>query len=113
MPDRRIIAIAVTPKAYDEVIKLKGDQTWTHFVLDAIERHVGGNEVLKAELEALPKKAEPKPKPEKKAKVKKVKAEPTDVGGTPEDQAEEAKAITEGLPSDVPGGDCPGFPAEG
>lgn len=125
MSDRRIIAIAVTPTAYDEILKLKGDETWTSFVIRSVMQNIpGGNTILEAEHAALPKKAEPKPKPEKKAKVekpkaekkakvKKAKVEPADVGETPGAQAEEAAAIAEGLPSDVPGGDCPGFPAEG
>lgn len=78
MPDRRIIAIAVTPKAYDEILKLKGKDTWTAFVLHATVKYVGGNEILEREIDALPAKKEPKPKAEKKAKEpksKKVKKE--------------------------------------
>lgn len=73
MPDRRIIAIAVTPPAYDEIIKLKGKDTWTAFVLHATVKYVGGNEILEREIDALPTKKEPKPKAEKKAKEPKAK----------------------------------------
>lgn len=79
MADRRIIAIAVSPGAYDEIQKLKGDATWTDFTLRAVDALVGGNIVLTDELDNLRKKAEkkvkePKPKAEKKGKKGKAKA---------------------------------------
>jgi len=76
MPDRRIIAIAVSPRAYDEILKLKGKVTWTDFTLRAVNALVGSNAILEEEIANLPKpkpKAEkPKPKKEKKAKAEKT-----------------------------------------
>lgn len=81
MPDRRIIAIAVSPRAYDEILKLKGKVTWTDFTLRAVNALVGSNAILEEEIANLPKpkpKAEkPKPKKEKKAKAEKTEPETT------------------------------------
>lgn len=75
MPDRRIIAIAVSPRAYDEILKLKGKVTWTDFTLRAVNALIGSNAILEEEIANLPKpkpKAEkPEPKKEKKAKAEK------------------------------------------
>jgi len=73
MADRRIIAIAVTPKAYDEIQKLKGDRTWTGYVIELALLENPQNQVLTDELANLPKKEvkEQKPKAEKKAKKEK------------------------------------------
>ncbi len=79
MPDRRIIAIAVSPRAYDEVLKLKGKVTWTDFTLRAVNALVGSNAILEEEIANLPRpkpKAEkPKSKKEKKSKAEKSKPE--------------------------------------
>ncbi len=79
MPDRRIIAIAVSPRAYDEILKLKGKVTWTDFTLRAVNALVGSNAILEEEIANLPRpkpKAEkPKSKKEKKAKAEKSKPE--------------------------------------
>ena len=77
MADRRIIAIAVSPKAYDEIQKLKGVRTWTGYVIELALLENPQNQVLTDELANLPKKEvkEQKPKAEKKAKkVKKAEA---------------------------------------
>ena len=76
MPDRRIIAIAVSPRAYDEILKLKGKVTWTDFTLRAVNALVGSNAILEEEIANLPR---PKPKAEKpkSKKEKKAKAEKT------------------------------------
>lgn len=58
MPDRRIIAIAVSPRAYDEILKLKGKVTWTDFTLRAVNALVGSNAILEEEIANLPR---PKP----------------------------------------------------
>ena len=75
MPDRRIIAIAVSPRAYDEILKLKGKVTWTDFTLRAVNTLVGSNAILEEEIANLPKSkpkaSKPKPKKEKKSKAKK------------------------------------------
>ena len=72
MADRRIIAIAVTPKAYDEIQKLKGNRTWTQYVLEGMVILHPKNPILEDEYQALQK--EPKPKAEKKAKKEKKAA---------------------------------------
>ena len=75
---KRIIAIAVSPKAYDEILKLKGERTWTKWLLELMLLEKPGHEVLYTELSDLTKlKAEPKPKKAKaeKAKVERAKAE--------------------------------------
>ena len=79
MAEKRIIAIAVSPRAYDEVLKLKGKVTWTDFTLRAVNALVGSNAILEEEIANLPKpkpKAEkPKSKKDKKAKAEKSKPE--------------------------------------
>ena len=55
-PDRRIIAIAVSPKCYDEIQKLKADRTWTRWAVEMALLEHPDNETLKAELDSLPKK---------------------------------------------------------
>jgi len=72
---RRIIAVSVSPTAYDEIQRLKGKETWTSFVIRAVDTLVGGNETLKFELDALPKHEPKAEKPRAPAKVKKDKVE--------------------------------------
>lgn len=85
---KRIIAIAVSPKAYDEISNLKGDRTWTKWLLFLMLLENPTNEVLNNELLGFTKlKLEAEPKP-KKAKVEaKAVAEPegTLPGGVPVD----------------------------
>jgi hypothetical protein len=50
-----ILAIAVSPTAYDEIQRFKGKEIWTGFVIRAVDTLVGGNEPLRAELADLPK----------------------------------------------------------
>ena len=50
MPDRRIIATAVSPRAYDEILKLKGKVTWTDSTLRAVNALVGSNAILEEEI---------------------------------------------------------------
>ena len=77
MVEKRIIAIAVSPRAYDEILKLKGKVTWTDFTLRAVNALVGSNAILEEEIANLPrpkpKAAKPEPKKEKKSKDKKGK----------------------------------------
>ncbi len=71
---RRIIAIQMLPKAYDEIQKLKAEETWTRFIIQCVLAKVGDNSILQDELASLVKEPkEQKPKAEKKAK--KVKTE--------------------------------------
>ena len=82
---RRIIAIAVSPTAYDEIQRLKGTETWTSFVTRAVDTLVGGNETLQAELASLPKH-EPKAKKPKAKKTGKAKQKAEKPVETPETQ---------------------------
>jgi hypothetical protein len=66
--DRRVIAIQMLPKAYDEIQRLKGEETWTKFIIECALAKVGDNSILQDELSNLPKPKEPKPKAEKKGK---------------------------------------------
>lgn len=97
MPDRRIIAIAVTPKAYDEILKLKGKSTWTNFTLMAVVKLVGGNPILEGEIAALPKKAEPKPKVEKPKAEKPTAEKPTKKATKKVTSVTEAKEMAQRL----------------
>lgn len=79
--NKRIIAIQVSPKAYDELQVIRGDETWTHFTLRAVQRllPIGGSAVIDEELAALDarkEKAEPAPAEKPKGK-KAAKPEPT------------------------------------
>jgi len=97
--ERRTIAIQMLPKAYDEIQRLKGEETWTRFIIRCVLAKVGDNSTLKDELASLPEPKEPKPKAEKKAKVKKatkVKKAVFGVPGKEEEPSEtELKAIEE------------------
>ena len=58
--ERRIIAIQMLPKAYDEIQRLKGEETWTRFIVQCVLAKVGDNSILQDELASLtkePKKA--------------------------------------------------------
>jgi len=59
--NRRIITIAVSPKAYDEIAKLKGDRTWTGWLLQLMQQEYPDNKVIQDEIANLPKKVEKKP----------------------------------------------------
>jgi len=72
--DRRVIAIQMLPKAYDEIQRLKDKETWTKFIIECVLAKVGGNIILQDELANLPK-----PKAEKKGK----KAGKAEVPGKP------------------------------
>jgi len=98
--ERRIIAIQMLPKAYDEIQRLKGEETWTRFIIQCVLAKVGDNSILQDELKSLVKEPkEPKPKAEKPKKVKKAKAEKkakTKVIGKEQEPTEvELKAIGE------------------
>lgn len=69
MADRRIIAISVSPKAYDEIQKLKGKRTWTRWALEMALLENPDNDALKAELASL-SKHEPKAEKPKSVKAK-------------------------------------------
>jgi len=58
--ERRIIAISMLPKAYDEIQRLKAEETWTKFIIECVLAKVGDNSILQDELASLvkePKKA--------------------------------------------------------
>ncbi len=63
--ERRIIAIQMLPKAYDEIQRLKGEETWTRFIIQCVLAKVGDNSILQDELASLTKE----PKVEKPKKV--------------------------------------------
>ena len=69
--ERRIIAIQMLPKAYDEIQRLKGEETWTKFIIECVLAKVGDNSILQDELASL----EEKPKAEKPAKKGKARVE--------------------------------------
>ena len=58
-------------KAFDEVQRLRGERTWTGWLLQLIQKEHPDNQVIKDEIATLPQKKEKvkKPKKEKKAKV--------------------------------------------
>ena len=71
--ERRIIAIQMLPNAYDEIQRLKGEETWTRFIIQCVLAKVGDNSILQDELASLtkePRAEKPKAKKEKQAKVK-------------------------------------------
>jgi len=53
--ERRIIAIQMLPKAYDEIQRLKGEETWTRFIIQCVLAKVGDNSILQNELASLTK----------------------------------------------------------
>ena len=69
--ERRIIAIQMLPKAYDEIQRLKGEETWTRFIIQCVLAKVGDNSILQDEFKSLAK--EPKAEKTKTKKVKKTK----------------------------------------
>ena len=80
MPDKRIIAIQVSPRAYDEIQMLRGERTWTKYLLELMTLENPQNEVLTAELLELGKPKTERPKAEEKpAKIKGIKAETTEL----------------------------------
>ena len=75
MAEKRIIAIAVSPTAYDEIRRLKGQRTWSGYVLGLTLLENPENKILNDELANLTKhkpngkkakasKSEPKTKKE-------------------------------------------------
>ena len=85
--ERRIIAIQMLPKAYDEIQRLKGDETWIRFIIQCVLAKVGDNAILHDELDSLTK--EPKAeKPAKKGKTEVEAAVETEVPS-----AEEAERV--------------------
>ncbi|MBA7596788.1 hypothetical protein ES703_03777 [subsurface metagenome] len=85
--DKRVIAIQMLPKAYNEIQRLKGEQTWTRFIIECVLAKVGDNTILQEELAGLIAEAEArkvkveKPKAKKGKKAAKTKAtgeEPTE-----------------------------------
>ena len=106
--DKRIIAIAVSPRAYDEILKLKGERTWTKWLLELMSIENPTNEVLTDELLELVKpktekpKTQPKPKKEK-AKVA-VEAEAEVIAKAVEAEAEPAPEVEFGKVDPCTGG---------
>lgn len=66
--ERRIIAIQMLPKAYDEIQRLKGEETWTRFIIQCVLAKVGDNSILQDELASLVKEPRAE-KPAKKGKT--------------------------------------------
>lgn len=99
--EKRIIAISVSLKAFDEVQRLRGERTWTGWLLQLIAKEHPDNQVIKDEIANLPKKkakAE-KPRKEKKAKSsKKAKAEKTDKEQQPQPTQEQMTAAEVSAP---------------
>ena len=73
---KRIIAIAVSPRAYGEILTLKGDRTWTKWLLYLTLLENPTNETLTDELLELVKAKTEKPKSEAVVEAAKPKAEP-------------------------------------
>lgn len=69
--ERRIIAIQMLPKAYDEIQRLKGEETWTRFIIQCVLAKVGDNSILQDELAGLTKEAKAEKTKSKKAKTEK------------------------------------------
>jgi len=88
--DRRVIAIQMLPKAYDEIQRLKGEETWTKFIIECVLAKVGDNITLRDELANLPKPKEPKP-PKPKAEKKRKKASKAAAPGKQESTGTENK----------------------
>ena len=103
--DKRIIAIAVSPRAYDEILKLKGERTWTKWLLELMSIENPTNEVLTDELLELVKpktekpKTQPKPKKEK-AKVA-VEAEAEVIAKAVEAEAEIIEVIAKAVEAEA------------
>ena len=74
------------PKAYSEIQRLKGDETWTKFIIECVIAKAGNNSILQDELAGLIAEAEarkvkiekPKAKKPKKAVKAEVTKEPTE-----------------------------------
>ena len=107
---KRIIAVAVSPKAYDEILTLKGDRTWTRWLVELMLLQNPTNEILQGEFSELTKTKEEKPKAEPKAekpkaeKPKKAKKATEPVAETkPEAKVEIGKVdpSTGGTPVDI------------
>lgn len=81
--ERRIIAIQMLPKAYDEIQRLKGEETWTRFIIRCVLVKVGDNGILQDELASLTKepRAE-KPKAKKTSKAKRKAEKPIETHET-------------------------------
>ena len=95
--DKRVIAIQMLPKAYSEIQRLKGDETWTKFIIECVIAKAGNNSILQDELAGLIAEAEArkvkieKPKAKKGKKVAKTKV----TGEEQEPTEAELKAIEE------------------
>jgi hypothetical protein len=101
---KRIIAIAVSPSAYDEILNLKKGRTWTRWLVELMLLEAPTSKILNKEMQGLTKKpkAEPKAekvkaeKPKRDRKAKKVKVDPQ-----PEVKYGEVDPNTGGTPIDI------------
>lgn len=97
--DKRIIAIQMLPKAYDEIQRLKGEETWTRFIIECVRAKVGNNTILQDELATLLQEAEArkvkteKPKAEKPKKAAKSEKVEKAEAETKVPSAEEAERV--------------------
>jgi len=103
--ERRVIAIQMLPKAYDEIQRLKGEEIWTRFIIQCVLAKVGDNSILQDELASLtkePKAEKPKAKKGKKVVEAEVPGESTEDIATEVSEPTEAelKAIKEGRPEE-------------
>lgn len=96
--DRRIIAIAVSPKAYDEILTLKKDRTWTKWLVELMLLENPTNEILKDEFSELTKTKEEKPKAEPKPKKAKAKVE---AKSEPQPAPGKTETVKGGVPVDI------------
>ena len=104
--DKRIIAIQMLPTAYDEIQRLKGEETWTRFIIECVLAKVGNNDILQGELESLIKaKDVAPPKAEKPKKVKKAKVEKEAKTKVTGEEREPTEAEVRAIEAEAPTGE--------
>jgi len=101
---KRIIAIAVSPKAYDEILTLKGERTWTRWLVELMLEEIPTNEILQSEFSELTKTKEEKPKAEPKAEKPKVELKPKKAKVKAEAKAEPQPEVEYGVVNHKTGG---------
>jgi len=92
--DRRVIAISMLPKAYTEIQRLRGQETWTKYIILCVLAKEGDNPILFDELKSLLKVEKPEPKAKKPKKAAKSTGEQEPTGA--ELKAIEAEATPQG-----------------
>lgn len=99
--ERRIIAIQMLPKAYNEIQRLKGEETWTRFIIQCVLAKVGDNSILQDELASLTKE----PKAEKPKKVKATRKSKAKVQEPAAEVTGERQPTENELKAEVPTGE--------